>query len=246
MTNEDLDKAEDELVATFRSHPVFNSIEVVSDNVLLKILLQRRFLSLIFTVVYDLCIDVIQNRNCKEIVRKILRDEYPVRNLEETPTHREDMFHDLLVVGARREEILEERPSKITARVIRETLLMVHTAGAEDSAELKVLTILRFWGEVLVAFEYQEYWRRLARYFSESGPGRSHFYQPHFEHDIKTKPFFDTSILETTHSDRLGFYLSKLLKTEQARNDFINTERAILKIKYKFYDQFIPLLNNET
>jgi hypothetical protein len=153
------------------------------------------------------------------------------------------MFRDLLMVGAKREEIFQERPSKVTTRVIRETLLMVHKAGTEEAAELKVLTILRFWGEVLVAFEYQEYWKRLAKHFTASGPNRSHFYQPHFEHDIKTKPFFDTSILETTHSDRLGFYLNKLLKTEQARKDFLNTEGAILQIKCKFYDQFIPLIN---
>jgi hypothetical protein len=243
MTNDELNKAEDKLIEAFRNHLVFKNIEVISDSSFLRILLQRRFLSLIFTVVYDLSIDAIENRGCKEIVRKILRDEYPLRNFEETPTHREDMFHDLLMVGAKREDILKELPSKITKKVIEETLAMVQGAATEESAELKVLTILRFWGEVLVAFEYQEYWKRLASYFNEREDGRSRFYQPHFEHDIKTKSLFDTSILETTHSDRLGFYLNRLLKTEGDRRNFINTEQAVFKVKYKFYDQFLPLVN---
>jgi hypothetical protein len=61
-----------------------------------------------------------------------------------------------------------------------------------------LLTILRFWGEVLVSVEYGELWRRMARHLTSDGENRSVFYYPH------------------------------------------HSEKNILLLKTRFYDQFTP------
>src|SRR5689334_11089193 len=95
------------------------------------------------------------------------------------PSHRENLVHDLLLLGATKSEVLSSRPTKATAGAIQDSLELIYRVSGEDDSDLKLLTVLRFWGEVLVSIEYQQLWRRLSTKLSVSGPKQSHFYFPH-------------------------------------------------------------------
>lgn len=230
------DEAEAALLSQFTGHRLFAAIERLDRDAFLEILLQRRFLSLLFAVVYDIGIDGLSDEDAIRLVREILREEYPDPT-GATPSHREDLVSDLLALGATREQIVQTRPSVVTATVIEETLrLMLDAASAPGDAA--VLMILRFWGEVLVSVEYGEFWRRMAREFEAAGVG-SRFYHPHHHHD-GCEPLATASEASSTHSGRLGAALARLLSEDGggAAEEFRRVERAVLAGRMRFYDQF--------
>lgn len=229
------DAVEAELLAQFTGHPLFAVIEELDRAAFLEVLLQRRFLSLLFPVVYDIGIDGLGDENAVRLVREILREEYPDPT-GVTPSHREDLVSDLLVLGATREQIVGARPSAATQRVIGDTLALMLDA-ASMPGDAGVLTILRFWGEVLVSIEYGEFWRRMEGRFDASGrPSR--FYHPHHHHDGR-EPLADASDASATHSGRLGACLARSLAGEGgAPEAFDRAEAAVLAARMRFYDQF--------
>lgn len=235
-TTTDVDKEEEKFIASFRSHELFQSIESIPLDKLLQILIQRRFLSFTLTTVYDIAIDALTDMRAIKIARQILREEYPDMN-GNTPSHREELVHDLIFIGAKKTDILCARPTSATTCAIEETLLLVNNAAAELS-DLKLLTILRFWGEVLVSTEYGEFWKRLSKQFFVDGKIRSRFYYPHYCHDSR-EPIKQSSLLSSTHSGRLGSRLQEMLDNEESRNSFLEVEKEILNIKTKFYNQFV-------
>lgn len=229
------DAAEAELLAQFTGHRLFAAIEQLDRAAFLEVLLQRRFLSLLFPVVYDIGIDGLGDKNAIRLVREILREEYP-DSTGATPSHREDLVSDLLALGASREQIVAARPSAVTQGVIADTLaLMLDAASVPGDAA--VLTILRFWGEVLVSIEYGEFWRRMEGAFESAGrPSR--FYHPHHHHDGR-EPLAAASDASTTHSGRLGACLARSLAREGgAPEAFDRAEAAVLAARMRFYDQF--------
>ncbi|MDJ0617045.1 MAG: hypothetical protein QNJ63_09915 [Calothrix sp. MO_192.B10] len=233
----ELDKIEDELILKFKSHRVLKNIESISQSEFLEILIQRRFLSLILTTVYDIAIDSLTDLESIKIARQILREEYPDCN-GNTPSHREDLAYDLMLLGATKLDIVKSRPSDATNQTIKKTLALVCGFESSELCDVKILTMLRFWGEVLVSVEYGEFWRRMSKYFSVHGDKRSRFYYPHFCHDSR-ETMAEASLASATHSGRLGARLREMLTSEAAKKSFIDMERKILDIKLKFYDQFI-------
>lgn len=233
----ELDAFEDDLIIKFKSHAVFENIEVITQDQFLEVLLQRRFLSFILSTIYDIAIDSLTDLQSIKIARQILREEYLDMN-GNTPSHREDLVYDLKVLGATKIDILKSRPSKITTQVIEQTLQIV--SGFEDSqlGDVKLLTLLRFWGEVLASLEYGEFWKKMSKYFSMKGDKRSRFYYPHFCHDSRVT-MAQASLASTTHSGRLGVRLREMLTSKAATESFMEMESRIFDIKFKFYDQFI-------
>lgn len=230
------DASESVLLERFTGHAILRDVEQLSAAEFLDVLLQRRFLSLMFAVVYDIGIDGLSDPAAIALVRDILREEYPDPS-GATPSHREDLVTDLLVLGATRAQILASRPSAVTAGVVEETLAqMLGAAAAED--DVAVLTILRFWGEVLVSVEYGELWRRMERAFGDAAT-QSRFYHPHHQHDGR-EPVAHASATSRTHSGRLGACLARLLPTDGAAAEcFERTERRVLASRLRFYDQFL-------
>ena len=229
------DEAESRLLARFAAHGLFARIEQLDQRAFLEVLLQRRFLSLLFPVVYDIGIDGLGDQTAIRLVREILREEYPDPS-GATPSHREDLVADLLVLGASREQIAAARPTPTTAAVVEETLAMMLDAAALPG-DFGVLTILRFWGEVLVSVEYGEFWRRMAGAFDAAG-GASRFYHPHHHHDGR-EPLALASATSTTHSGRLGACLAGRIGDVGAPDAFARVERQLLASRMRFYDQFI-------
>ncbi|MEA2218215.1 MAG: hypothetical protein QOJ35_841 [Solirubrobacteraceae bacterium] len=237
------DETEAWLLARFASHAVLRGVEELEQRAFLELLLQRRFLSLLFAVMYDAGIDGLADDAAIALVREILREEYPDPS-GGTPSHREDLVHDLLVLGATRAQVLAARPTVVTASVVEETLgIMLDAAAAGD--DVGVLTILRFWGEVLVSIEYGAFWRRMGAAFDAAGVA-SRFYEPHHHHD-GAEPLALASDASTTHSGRLGACLARLLVGDAGCEEFARVERRVLDARVRFYDQFLaPSPSGET
>ncbi|MFF7789053.1 hypothetical protein [Streptomyces sp. NPDC007991] len=239
----DLDAFEDALIERFRQHPVLAATTSLADADFTALLLQRRFVSLAFTPSYDLAIDLLRDEAGLRIARAILREEYP-DGRGHTRSHREDMKEDLLQLGVTREELVASRPTKATRRAIEDAFALIADAGGSDDADLRLLTFLRFWGEVLVSVEYEHLWPRMAPALTgEDGRNRSRFYYPHYVHDAKAHPLTTVSLLSATHSDRLATRISRLLTRPESRDAFRETEERALHLKSAFYDQFLPALD---
>jgi len=229
------DASEAALLERFEAHPVLAGVEQLSDEDLLAVLLQRRFLSLLFAAIYDIGIDGLGDERAITLVREILREEYPDPS-GATPSHREDLVADLLALGATRAQILGSRPTTVTASVVERTLALMLDAAAAPG-DVAVLTMLRFWGEVLVSVEYGAFWRRMDRCFDASGAA-SRFYHPHHHHD-GAEPLALASPASATHSGRLGACLAGLLDgDDDALAQFERLEHELLELRRAFYDQF--------
>lgn len=237
----ELDEFEDELIGRFRDHPVLAGVARLPDEGFAAVLLQRRFLSLAFTPAYDLAIDLLRDETGLRIARVILREEYPDVS-GHTHSHREDMRDDILTLGVSRQSLVETPPTPVTERTITATMRLIADAGRAPDADLRLLALLRFWGEVLVSVEYGRLWPRMAPLLTGDGENRSRFYYPHHVHDAKAHPLSETSLLSATHSDRLGRRIGELLVHDGAAESFREVEQEALRIKRDFYDQFLPLL----
>lgn len=238
---QELDSFEDALIERFKQHPVLADIGRLSADDFAAVLLQRRFLSLAFTPAYDLAIDLLRDEVGVRIARIILREEYPDNN-GHTRSHREDMKEDILRLGVSWKDLVESRPTPVTADSVNRTLGLIADAGSHPDSDLRLLTILRFWGEVLVSVEYGRLWQRMAPQLTQGGRNRSRFYYPHHIHDAKAHSLAAISRLSTTHSDQLGLRLSELLAREESAACFREVEQAALQLKLDFYDQFVPML----
>ncbi|WP_434587488.1 hypothetical protein [Streptomyces sp. A5-4] len=238
---QELDRFEDELIERYREHPVLANVALLSDDDFAAVLLQRRFLSLAFTPSYDLAIDLLRDEVGVRTARVILREEYPDAG-GHTPSHREDMKDDILQLGISRRAFVETRPTTETKRAINDIFDLIADAGAHAHADLRLLTVLRFWGEVLVSVEYGRLWERMGPSLTKDGENRSRFYYPHYVHDAKAHSLATASLLSTTHSDRLATRLRELLAREGSADCFREMEEQALQQKVAFYDQFLPAL----
>jgi hypothetical protein len=248
-------KYEDELINRFRNQEFFHVIGSISEEEFLKMLIQRRFLSLEFTKVYDMIIDVIKDDYAKIIARKILREEYPNSTVDDPgKSHRELLIQDFNILKASMGiedstcNILTTRQTSTTRKTIESTFALIMDNSNDELSDIKLLTLLRFWGEVLVAAEYEEYWeKRMSNYFFKNAENPSKFYYEHYEHDRK-KEYKEKSQSEASHSDEIGRRLLDMIKNKtkdetKALEAFIEMERKVLGIKSYFYKQFVDQPN---
>lgn len=239
-----IDVCERRQIAQLGRHATLRSLEQRSREELLQILLQRRFLSLAFSPLYEVALDAMIDPEARECVREILRAEYQRPG---QPTHREDLVCDLLVLGATREQILRSAPSPSTLQIVSGLFSALQYRG-EGSAvfEVKALAFLRMAGEILVATEYRCLWPRL-RHFGLAGAGdqggtRSVFFYPHMCHDSPTMCMGDATnpLAVMTHSDRFTERLRALLArgTGIHLRCCLEANACAYDLKYAFYDQF--------
>jgi len=113
--------------------------------------------------------------------------------------------------------------------------------------EVRVLSFVRFAGELLVAAEYNRMWpglRRLGlRGPREEGGVRSKFYEPHMHHDKRNFSFSDRELHlgPNSHSDQLTEMLKArlLLGGPEAFKVCLDAMQAAVEIKRGFYDPFL-------
>jgi hypothetical protein len=226
------DELEHQLLDRLIGHTALQNIEALPQQQLLQMLLQRRFISHIFTTVYDIGIDGLANSDALKVARQIVREEYPDPSGRK-PSHREDLVDDLIILGATRAEVLASRPTAATTSTVIETLDLIADAAA-DPSDVPALTMLRFWGEVVVSVEYGKYWRRIAEAF-QAPDRRSRFFYEHYSHD-GCEPLTGASM--RTHSGRLGVCLREMLRAPGAFAAFADVETRVLETRLRFYDQF--------
>jgi hypothetical protein len=210
----------------------------------LDILLQRRFVSLVITPLYELAIDAFEDPALKRCLREILREEYPDRG---QPTHREDLMEDLRALGASWERVVSSGVTPVTARCIKHLLSALRKREERSLYEVRVLSFVRFAGELLVAVEYGRMWPGLCRLGlcgrKDVGGVRSKFYEPHMSHDERKVRFSDPRdyCKYPSHSDRLTDMLKVRLLNGGAEAFKVCLEgmQAAVEAKRGFYDQFL-------
>ena len=240
-----LDEIELANIDKLNEHPVIQNITKLDTVQFNSVLLQRRFVSHAITNLYDFAIDSNISIDCKMILRRIQREEYPEPsgNEQYPPSHREDLIHDLQLIGISLDQILQSRPSKTTKACVDYMLNKMLDYGSENSA-IKTISYIRFAGEVIVAEEYKALWSRISKILSDSGHNPkniSRFFWPHIIHDSRSS-FSSEMKKSKTHSSYLGFFLSRLINSDSDLGLFISAEDVALRLKRLFYDQFITKL----
>lgn len=243
MTFEEIDTAEKEgeflLTETIkRINP-----ERIETEIIQKILIQRHWLSHIFTPIYDIALNFLSpdSKSAKVLIRGIIREEYP--DLDgHTRSHREDLIEELKMMGIAHSLIVNSPPTIETSAVIEEAFSMVFDFSKKEYSDVMLIAFLRYWGEVLTAVEYRLFWPRIEKLLDGK---KSVFYRNHIDHDRNTVKFskLHNTPRGGTHADHLGRKLDQILRTKKfSNNDAID---AVLKAveksadnKVLFYKQF--------
>jgi hypothetical protein len=238
----DFESEEARLIEDFRMHPVLSKIHQVSEENFLIILIQRMFVSLAITPVYEFAINSISDENIVFTIREILYEEYP-RDAHNNPlpSHRELLMADLISLGASRDFIHSQSIFYNTRDSICSALEMLYNRD-----QIGIIAFVRFWGEVLVSEEYSCLWRKMQEKLSangEDGKKRSLFYWFHMKHDEKKRSLSNNDILESySHSEMLAEHLKSMIKSEDDMKYCIEIEKEAQKMKLGFYDQFEHLV----
>jgi hypothetical protein len=223
------DAVEGALLKRLTGHPVLRRAGALSRTEIAALLLQRRFISMIFTPVYDMGIDALTGSDALHVAREIVREEYPAGR----KSHREDLVDDLLTLGLVRSDVLASRPTAATLATIGETLELMADATTDDSG-VRVLAMLRFWGEVVVSVEYGVFWSAMKPWF-DAADRASSFYFEHYSHDGCEQL---ATASTKTHSGRLGVCLRDVLRGPAALAGLTDVETRAVHSRERFYDQF--------
>ena len=168
------------------------------------------------------------DKEAKDIVRWLIRVEYPSK----APTHREDLFADLLRIGISKKRILNSKPTLKTRKTIEELYKLLKYE--EKDYDIKAIITLRLCMELFVGEEYSFFVPELKRRYNLE-PKDSVFYSQHLEHDRKQKPIREGGY---SHSDRFSKILISLVDSPQK---LVIAQKFILscyKVKSGFYNQF--------
>ncbi len=235
---QNLDQHEESLIEQFRKHPVLSTLKQITQDEFENLLLERRLLALdVFEPMYNRGLCGLEDETAKEIVREIIREEYPIAH----PNHREDALSDLMLIGIPKERILAIKPS-VQTRAARDVLINLveylpygmvnHT---EDNYELRILTTLRVAGEVLPGIEHQLLWSEIERRYQKTSD-QSRYYVPHGSHDSKR---CSLGALGKSHADRLGVVLATKITDQAAYEKAQQYMHACYTTRTSFYDQFM-------
>jgi hypothetical protein len=244
MMIEQVNSFEHVLIDQLKSHPVFLRLEQIEWDDLLKILIQRRFLSLSIVNVYEFVIDAVIDPEIKQTVRGILNEEYP-RNTKGVPlpSHRELLFQDLLNLGATAEMILKTPETEITQQLRAASNQIMVNCLDRPCSQVGLIAFLRFWAEVTVSIEYSCFWPRISERLAKGASRhkiRSEFYYFHMIHDNRSSDLGQESFLGgLTHAQELAIHLHKLIVDQAAVDYCLKLEEQAYQLKYQFYDQFL-------
>lgn len=240
----DFDAAEVFLIEKFRKHAFFKSIATIPEEAFRSALLQKMFHAFQFSPLVDFCINRMKDSEARSAAREIIREEYP-SNTEgdkrwNRSSHREDLFHDLLEVGFTEETLWTIEPTAETTASLAAAYGIVRPKQLPKFQEIAAITFMRFWGEVLVAEEYEAFKPRLQMLGLKWDAIGSTFYREHFLHDKRWRGISeDVHSQRATHSEKLGAALADLLDTPEKLNYAADLQQEIAQIKSAFYDQFV-------
>jgi hypothetical protein len=195
-----------------------------------------------------LAIDALIDEEIKRTVRGILNEEYP-KNTKGVPlpSHRELLFQDLLNLGATYEIILKTPEMSVTKQIREASYNLLVSCLDDKYSQAGLVTVLRFWAEVLVSLEYECLWPKISQRLSTGhgdGKVRSEFYYFHKIHDARNSDLGQEGFLGgLTHAQELAIHLQKLIVCEEVLIYCMNLEEKVWNLKYQFYDPFIKYLS---
>jgi len=240
----DFDAAEAFLIAKFRKHAFFDRVCILPEDSFRAALMQKIFHAFQFSPFVDFCINRIKDPTAKSVAREIIREEYPSKTAGDEKwnrsSHREDLFHDLMEVGFAEDALLTVEATPETTASILAAYKIVRPKQLPKFQEIAAITFMRFWGEVLVAEEYEAFAPRLKLMGLKWDGNGSKFYWEHCLHDKRNKGISEAvHPKHATHSEKLGAALATLLDTPEKLNYAADLQHDIAQIKMAFYDQFI-------
>lgn len=243
MNIKDLDTVEDDLIEKFRRHPILSNLDKISNKNFIELLLQRRFISyLSFMPLYDLAIDGLRGNNLAlKVSRKIEREEYPGN--ENTLSHRELFFQDLISIGVPEDKIYSTHPTEATIKSNLDRVLMaLKTEKSKELFQIKLLVTLRLSGELFTSEDYHLLAKRIERFNIDKR--KTKFFWAHYVHDKKKIPLY-VKAKGGSHSDAYIIALQKLLTTDERIKYAIRAAKNAYKVRADFYNQFEWMLPKE-
>lgn len=244
----EIDVNEIRRIDEFKNHAFLSSISDIKESIFRSCLLQRIFISFEFTRIYDMLINAIDDDSGRKIAREILREEYPDKDGNK-PSHREDLFNDLVSLGFSRSEIFGVKPSAQTSRNISNTISAVREITLRDDSTRTVaaLAFLRSWGEILTAEEYRAYWKgclktKLKKHGALGDQPVSVFYVEHMIHDTRKYGFHEVvgKPGKLSHADRITKALVSMIGEDRSKLEIvIDINDKSTRLKEGFYNQFL-------
>lgn len=216
---------EDALIVQFSRHPFFVEFSTLTNEEVIRSLLQLGHLSTSFVPWYEKAKLGLGHEGAKEVLLRILQDEIPPG----VPTHQDNRLHDLVRMGISKERCLREPVSNATARTVK--WMRDLTRFPQEDYDLRTMIVLRVAGEALVGETYRSIVTSMERRFGLR-QSDSRFFMPHFVHDKKVDGgqghtnVFDPVLDELIHDDR-----TLKIATRSASQAFF--------VRYQLFDQFV-------
>ena len=220
---------ENDLIRKFNQHKFYQQFPNFTKEKFTHYLLQLGHISTEFVKFIERAKLPIKSVKGKEAVRNILRDEIPAKG----PTHQDNRFADLKMIGLTENQILNTSATSET----KDYLIKIYdlVKYPQDNYDLKVLVILRVIGEVLVGETYKYVVKGLQKHYGMK-PEKSLFYTFHWQHDQKggTGDWGGKG-----HVEYYDVVLLGLIKDDEKLKIAKEAAKIAYDVRCKFHEQFI-------
>jgi len=191
-------------------------------------LLQLGFIAQNFLKWYQQSALGITDPEAREVIRQIMRSEVP----QDGPTHQEDRFADLALLGLSRRMILNTSPTPDTQRVVDRLFDITRYTQRAPHFDLSILVMLRVAGEILVAEQYKPILGHWNITFGLQ-PKQSRFFLPHIAHDQKRG--------SKGHAGAFDKVLTRLIRNENALRIAMMAAETAESVRSSFNIQFVAM-----
>ncbi len=226
---EEYNKYEDKLIKDFNNHIFYKKYDSFSKEQFTHYLLQLGHISAEFVKFIERSKLPIKSNKGREAVRSILRDEIPQKG----PTHQDNRFTDLKMIGLTEDKILNTPATKETKELL--TKYYDFVKWPQNNYDLNVLIILRVIGEVLVGETYRHVVAGLQKHYGMK-PEKSLFYTFHWQHDQKGGKGDEGG---TGHTEYYDEVLAEIITDNEKLKLAKEAALGAYNARCKFQEQFV-------
>lgn len=227
-------KYEDELLKQYEQHPLFISIQNLSNEEFIHVLTQYgEGISANFVKFLETAVRQIKNEKAQEAILRILRDEIPATG----PTHQMMRSQACERIGIDHQQLAATKLTEDTKNTINAYYeFLCNPERKFNNRDLALTTFVRVIGESLVGIVYRIFTQEIVRRFKVE-ENEIEFYSFHWHHDEKGGTPFDGG--EIGHTEYYDLAMEDLLKTGEDLEEAKLVSDLALDIRNKFQDQFI-------
>lgn len=219
---------EDSEISSFHRYYFWDGIEQLSKPEFRWYLIQLGLLSVEFVNWLQMALLAVEHRACREVLRKILRDEIPGQG----PTHQENRLYDMEAMGIKRRQALATSATDATTSTKVEMYRLINPSESSHR-DLRIMIGVRVFGEILVGETYRHVVPEMKRRFRVT-PAASRFYAPHMRHDAKANV--------SGHSRIFDNVLHRLIDNAEALAVANNVAHTAVQTRVNFHSQFVSHL----